>query len=229
MREETLVLDTSTLIDGRLVRLLELLADPRRLLVPSVVHEELEHLARSREESRARRGRRGQANLQRMRTSSLRGEVVIEEARPKRERVDGLHHPGGVDRALVQRVTAMEHGRLVTLDQGLLREAEAAGCAVLDLAAVATAAARKVKVGDRLQLELHSRGREAGQGVAALEDGTRVIVAGGAAHVGATVDVVIDRSHRTRGGVMLFATLAPASPAQGTAAKEPHEEDRDES
>jgi hypothetical protein len=105
-------------------------------------------------------------------------------------------------------VASAERFRIVTLDGGLERVAQINGVAVLNLATVSDAMRSGHAVGESLRLRLSKRGEAPHQGVGHLADGTMVVVDGGAAHVGETVDVVVSNAVQTSAGRLVFARLA---------------------
>ena len=192
-----LLLDTSVLVDGRIEDLGRTGIIDAPVIVTQFVIDELQALSDSSDAEKRRRGRRGLEVLQRLRANP-RLDVEIEELR-----ADGR----SVDRALVD-VASSERFRIVTLDAGLERVAQINGIAVLNLASVADAMRSGHAVGESLRLRLSKRGEAPHQGVGHLADGTMVVVDGGAAHVGETVDVVVSNAVQTSAGRLVFARLA---------------------
>ena len=192
-----LLLDTSVLVDGRIEDLGRTGIIDAPVIVTQFVIDELQALSDSSDAEKRRRGRRGLEVLQRLRANP-RLDVEIEELR-----ADGR----SVDRALVD-VASSERFRIVTLDAGLERVAQINGVAVLNLASVADAMRSGHAVGESLRLRLSKRGEAPHQGGGHLADGTMVVVDGGAAHVGETVDVVVSNAVQTSAGRLVFARLA---------------------
>ena len=192
-----LLLDTSVLVDGRIEDLGRTGIIDAPVIVMQFVIDELQALSDSSDAEKRRRGRRGLEVLQRLRANP-RLDVEIEDLR-----ADGR----SVDRALVD-VAGAERFRIVTLDAGLERVAQINGVAVLNLASVADAMRSGHAVGEPLRLRLSKRGEAPHQGVGHLADGTMVVVDGGAAHVGETVDVIVSNAVQTSAGRLVFAKLA---------------------
>jgi uncharacterized protein YacL len=159
---------------------------------------ELEHLSTSRDPQRSRRGRRGQGVLQELRVGGLA--QLSRTAGP-----GGLHHPGGVDRALLEHCAAEAGRRLVTLDRELAARALELGLPCLPLGELCARLAVPHPVGTVLRVQVEGRGRRPGQGAATLDDGTRVVVEDGARRRGEAVTVRVDRITHTDGGPVLFA------------------------
>lgn len=187
------VLDSSAIIDGRLVDVAEANFLEGRLLVPQFVLTELQRIADADDPLKRRRGRRGLEVLDRLVAhGSVDAEVVHDD-------VDA----GPVDDRLV-RVCLARGAALVTTDYNLHRVAALQGVRVLNLHQLANAVKAAYLPGERLSLTIVREGREAGQGLAYLEDGTMVVVEDAAALVGRSVDVTVTSSLQTQMGRMIF-------------------------
>ncbi len=191
-----LVLDTSALIDGRVRELLRLGVLEGRVLVPEEVLRELHLLAEHSDPSRRARGRRGLDLLRRMR----------EELGGRLEIVPAVVPSRSADDAVVARGSELG-GRVVTCDQQLADLARVRGLVVLNPNQIAEALRHPVSVGDRLRVRLVAEGREAGQAVGYLEDGTLVVVERGRDLVGREVTVEVIRTLQTSGGRLVFAQV----------------------
>lgn len=193
---EVSVIDTSVLIDGRIVELTQTGFLTGTLLVHSGVLEELQRIADASDENRRRRGRRGLDNLARLQKDPRVDVVLVEEA-----------GAGEVDAALVR--LARERGAaLVTADTNLAKVAEALSVPVRSINALASVLRQPVASGDELTLLLIKEGREHGQAVGYLEDGTMVVVEGAAPKIGNEVTAQVANTLQTPSGRMIFATLA---------------------
>jgi uncharacterized protein YacL len=194
-RGEISVVDTSALIDGRVVDLVKtgfLVGD---LLIHSGVLTELQQIADSSDPKRRGRGRRGLdavAELQRAPTVQVH---LVEEA--------GVTD---IDAALV-RLARDRGASLITTDHNLARVAEALSVPVPRLNDLAAAFRLPVAPGDQLMIELVKEGRERGQAVGYLEDGTMVVVEQARDRMGSTVPVLVRNVIRTTTGRMVFASL----------------------
>ncbi len=198
-----ILLDTSVIIDGRIVDLVRTGFLDARLQVPRFVLEELQHIADSDDPLRRQRGRRGLDTLKR-----------LQQDRP--QQVDILDVD--VDRAVAREVDAKlvrlakDRGlKILTNDYNLHRVAQIQGTAVLNLNELANALRPPVLPGEELILKLVQEGREADQGVGFLEDGTMVVVDGGRHWVGQQTSVTVTRLHQTGAGRMVFAIPKHAS------------------
>jgi uncharacterized protein YacL len=200
------VLDTSAIIDGRVTALVDGRLFDGALLIPDFVLQELQRVADSAERGRRERGREALQVAQRL-------------IRSPRVRCS-VHHgegAGPVDDRLVTLCMAIG-ADLVTTDHNLQRVAEAQGVGVLNPNRLAVALRSPHRPGDQLRVHIVRPGREQGQGLATLGDGTLVVVEGGAGRVGSEVAVVVLREQQSERGRMLFARPDPSALDEGAAA-----------
>jgi uncharacterized protein YacL len=193
--EPGLVLDTSVLVDGRIAGIAEAGFLDGPVVVPQFVVRELQHLADAGDTLRRHRGRRGFDVLERLRRiPAVRLELVDTD-------FPGLAE---VDAKLVALARA-RGARLLTNDTGLARVAAVAGVAVGNLNELATALKPAALPGEAMRVQVMREGKEAGQGVAYLGDGTMVVVEGGKRFIGQPLDVVVTSALQTAAGRMIFA------------------------
>lgn len=194
-RGPRIVVDTSVLIDGRIAEIVESGFIYGTLAVPRFVLEELQHIADSSDTLRRNRGRRGLEILARMqRDPRTPIEIVDDEAPGSAE----------VDAKLVE--LAKRRGRaILTNDFNLNRVAEVQGVRVLNINSLANAVKPAVLPGEELHVRVIQEGKEAGQGVGFLDDGTMVVVEGGARLLDREVVVAVTRVLQTVAGRMIFA------------------------
>lgn len=196
--EPLTVLDTSAIIDGRVVAVAEAKFLTGRVLLPDVVMYELQHIADASDAARRRRGRRGLEVIGQL-------EKLLA---PGFELVHDTFADEAVDTKLVK--LCLERGaRLVTTDYNLGRVAAIAGVEVLNLNELAGALRPSFATGETLSVQITKPGREPGQGLAYLDDGTMVVVEGAAALVGQRVPAVVTSYLQTNVGRMVFAQLEP--------------------
>jgi uncharacterized protein YacL len=190
------VLDTSVAIDGRIVQVANSGFVTGTVLVPQPVVDELQGLADAADEGRRARGRRGLDVLVTLRRS-LPVEVIPDD-------------PVGVDDvdAKLVQICLRRKVALLTLDQHLADAASLAGVTVLNLHALAVAMAAPVRSGDTVDVHLARAGKEAGQAVGHLPDGTMVIVQRADHLIGDTVRVHLTSVTTTSHGRLVFARLA---------------------
>jgi uncharacterized protein YacL len=195
------IIDTNIAIDGRIVDLISTGFLPNNLLIPRFVLDELQHIADSDDPQRRTRGRRGLETLTSMRADfESRIEIIDAQVTEERE----------VDAKLI-RLAKDRQAILLTNDFNLSKVAEMQGIGVLNLNLLSNALRPIVNPGQQITLKLVQEGRETGQGVGFLDDGTMVVVDGGKSHVGSETPVTVTRLLQTGAGRMVFATLNRAT------------------
>jgi len=193
--EERALLDTSVIIDGRVADVVKAGFIRGTLVVPRFILAELQHFADSSDGSKRERGRRGLEMLQKMQKEST---VTI-------ELVDTDPPGTGADGKLVSLARQMKVP-IMTNDYGLNRVAELQGITVLNVNDLAKAVRPVVLPSDELTVRVIQEGKEPGQGVAYLEDGTMVVVENGVRHLSnGEITVTVMRVLQTVGGRMIFA------------------------
>ena len=192
------VLDTSVIIDGRIVEVCAAGFLEGTLLVPQYVLRELQQIADSADALKRNRGRRGLDVLQKLqRMPSVQTELHDLD----------FPHIREVDRRLIETARVVG-GVIVTNDYNLNKVAELNGVRVLNLNELAGALRPVVLPGETLQVHVLREGKEAGQGVAYLEDGTMVVIDQGRKHIGQNVTVTVNTVLQTAAGRMIFTRLA---------------------
>lgn len=196
-REEKILLDTSVIIDGRIVDLVRtgLISIP--LGVPRFILQELQSIANSDDPLRKLRGRRGLDALERLQREER---VVVDVVE-----MDIEEEPE-VDNKLI-RLAKLSRYHILTGDQNLERVARLQGINAININTVSQALRPPVVAGEELALAIVQPGRESGQGIGFLDDGTLIVVEDGVRHVGSNVRVIVTRTLQTGTGRMAFATL----------------------
>lgn len=190
-----IVVDTSVLIDGRIAEIVESGFVHGTLVIPRFVLEELQHIADSSDTLRRNRGRRGLEILNRLQRDPHTPVEVVEDEAP------GVAE---VDAKLVE--LAKRRSRVVlTNDFNLNRVAEIQGVRVMNINSLANAVKPAVLPGEDLLVKVIQEGKEVGQGVGFLDDGTMIVVEGGARLVDREVEVTVTRVLQTVAGRMIFA------------------------
>ncbi len=189
------VLDSSVAIDGRVLDVVRAGFLHGRMLVPTPVLAELQGLADAADDLRRGRGRRGLEVLE-----ALRREPGVEVEVLERD-VPAVHE---VDAKLVRLCLDLD-AALLTLDTNLAKAAALAGVQVLNLHALALALRPPVAAGDEVPVLLLRPGKEAGQAVGYLDDGSMVVVEGGRDRVGAEVRAQVTSVLTTANGRLVFA------------------------
>ena len=190
---EPKILDTSVIIDGRVLGIVRsgFLEGP--LLLPRFVLRELQLIADSADPLRRTRGRRGLELL-----SALQETTAIEIVERDPEDI------AQVDAKLVR--LAQERGaKLVTNDFNLNKVAQVEGVTVLNINELANAVKPVLLPGEELRVSVIREGREAHQGVGYLDDGTMIVIENGRRLIGETVDVAVTSALQTNAGRMIFA------------------------
>jgi len=190
-----IVVDTSAIIDGRIAEIVESGFIYGTLVVPRFVLDELQHIADSSDTLRRNRGRRGLEILNRMQKDASTPVRIVEDEVPDVPEVDAK---------LV--ALARERSRVIlTNDFNLNRVAELQGVRVMNINSLANAVKPAVLPGEELRVRVIQEGKEAGQGVGFLDDGTMIVVEGGARHIDKDLDVSVTRVLQTVAGRMIFA------------------------
>lgn len=191
------ILDTSVIIDGRIADVCETGFLEGTLLVPQFVLRELQQIADSSDGLKRNRGKRGFEVLQRLQRIP---KVTV--------RIHDLDFPQvrEVDRKLIE-LAKVTGGKVVTNDYNLNKVAELSGVPVLNVNELANALKPVVLPGELMHVQVLKEGKEAGQGVAYLDDGTMVVVDHGKKFVGQAVDVMVTTVLQTTAGRMIFARL----------------------
>ena len=190
-----ILLDTSAIIDGRIADISQTGFISGALIVPRFVLNELQHIADSADTMRRNRGRRGLEMLNRLQKDAT---VPIEITDAD---VEGIVE---VDSKLVKLAQTL-HCPIITNDFNLNRVAELQGVKVLNINELANAVKPVLLPGEDIVIKIIQDGKELGQGVGYLDDGTMIVVEGGRQYMGSTVEVSVTRVLQTVAGRMIFA------------------------
>ena len=193
--EPHIVVDTSAIIDGRIAEIVESGFIYGTLVVPRFVLDELQHIADSSDTLRRNRGRRGLEILNRMQKEPGTPVEIVEDAVPSESEVD----------AKLVALARARSGVILTNDFNLNRVAELQGIRVLNINSLANAVKPAVLPGEELRVRVIQEGKEAGQGVGFLDDGTMIVVEGGVRYIDKDLDVAVTRVLQTVAGRMIFA------------------------
>jgi uncharacterized protein YacL len=191
------ILDTSVIIDGRIADLVESGFIEGALLIPVFILEELRHIADSSDSLRRNRGRRGLDILNKMQQNNALNIQIYDSLR-------GLENIAEVDSKLVklaQRLGAV----IVTNDYNLNKVAALHGVKVLNINELANAVKPVILPGEEMTVQVIRDGKEFGQGLAYLEDGTMIVVDGGKKYIGQALQVLVTSVLQTSAGRMIFA------------------------
>ena len=190
-----IIVDTSAIIDGRIADIVDAGFLYGRLVISRAVLDELQRIADSPDTLRRNRGRRGLDILTRLSKESSTPVDIVDDTFPAIAEVD-------------QKLVALAASRdrlILTNDFNLNRVAELQGLRVLNVNSLANAVKPAVLPGEELRVRVIQEGKEPGQGVGFLDDGTMIVVEGGARLIDRDVDVAVTRVLQTVAGRMIFA------------------------
>jgi uncharacterized protein YacL len=189
------LLDTSVIIDGRIADVSRTNFIQGAMLVPRFVLNELQHIADSHDSLRRNRGRRGLEMLNKLQKDSTVPILITDMD------IDGVRE---VDDKLVLLAKQL-HCAIVTNDYNLNRVAELQGVTVLNLNELANAVRAIYLPGEGMEVKIIQEGKELGQGVGYLDDGTMVVIEEGRRRIGQTIGVIVTKVLQTAAGRMIFA------------------------
>jgi uncharacterized protein YacL len=193
----TILLDTSVIIDGRISDVARTGFLVGTLLIPRFVLNELQYIADSPDSLRRQRGRRGMEVL-----SQLQKDTTV-PVRISDIDVEGVRE---VDDKLVVLARQLRCP-ILTNDYNLNRVAELQGVAILNINELANAVKSVLLPGETLEVNIIQEGREAGQGIAYLDDGTMVVVEDGRERINTQTNVMVTKVLQTAAGRMIFARI----------------------
>ena len=189
------ILDTSVIIDGRIADICRTGFLEGTLVIPGFVLEELQHIADSSDVLKRNRGRRGLDILNKIQ-KELHVKVLIYEG--------DFEEIQEVDSKLVKLAKVLS-GKVVTNDFNLNKVCELQNVPVLNINDLANAVKPIVLPGEEINVQVIKDGKEHGQGVAYLDDGTMIVVEGGRDYIGKQIDVLVTSVLQTSAGRMIFA------------------------
>ncbi len=192
------ILDTSVIIDGRIFYICETGVIEGRLIIPEFVLAELRHIADSADSLRRTKGRSGMDMLARIQKEL---DIPVE--------VTSLDYDdiAEVDAKLLRMAKDMD-GKLITNDFNLIKVAKVQNVPILNINELSNAVKPVMMPGEDMKLTIIKEGKEQGQGIGYLEDGTMIVVKDAAHLVGQTVDVCVTSTLQTSAGRMIFANVS---------------------
>jgi uncharacterized protein YacL len=196
-RRHVVLMDTSVIIDGRIADILQTGFISGTMIVPRFVLDELQHIADSADVLRRNRGRRGLDILNKMQKDEDVPLEVSDMDAPEIREVDGK---------LIKLAQELDCA-VLTNDYNLNRVAELQGVQILNINELANAVKAIVLPGETLRINIIQEGKEHGQGVGYLDDGTMVVVEEGRRHMNSTVEIVVTRVLQTVAGRMIFGQI----------------------
>ena len=205
---QPLLLDTSVIIDGRIVDICETGFVDQQVIVPRFVLNELQAVADSADKLKRNRGRRGLDVLSKLQSNDKLEIEILDAKLPKHEAAEG------VDLKLVA-VAQQINGKIATNDYNLNKLAKVRGVEVLNINDLANALKPVVLPGEGMMVKIIKAGEEPGQGIGYLDDGTMVVVEQGRARIGDRVSVAVTSVLQTSAGRMIFGRIEGAAPVGG--------------
>ena len=189
------LLDTSVIIDGRVMDIMAAGFLDGKVVVPNFVLEELQKLSDSSDNLKRAKGRRGLDLVQDLQHSYGKQVLIVDYD------FDDL---GDVDSKLI-RLAKQTDSSIMTNDFNLNKVAEIQGIKVLNINELANAIKPVVVSGEEMSVYLVKEGKEPGQAVAYLDDGTMIVVENGRRYVGTSIEVIVTSVLQTAAGRMIFA------------------------
>lgn len=194
-RSDLIILDTNAIIDGRIADIIQTGFIQGTLLIPRFVLDELRHIADSHDILRRNRGRRGLEMLTQLQRGS---DIPVQISDIDFEDVTE------VDSKLVMLAKTLRCA-IVSNDLNLNRVAGLQGVKVLNINELANAIKPVILPGEEITLRIVQEGKEAGQGIGFLDDGTMVVIEGGRRYLDTDVNITVTRVLQTAAGRMIFA------------------------
>ena len=191
------IIDTSTIIDGRIADIVNTGFVEGRIVIPTFVLKELQNIADSHDHLRRQKGRRGLDVLKKLQEQKIVPVEIINE---------DFTNLGTVDEKLIA-LTKKLKGKIITTDFNLLQVAEIQEIKALNINSLALALRQNVLPGDNLHITIQKEGKEYSQGVGYLDDGTMVVVENGRSLIGSEVDVTVSSLLQTESGRIIFTKL----------------------
>ena len=197
--ENSIFLDTSAIIDGRIFDVIQLGLLTGTVVIPQSILMELKHLADSQDMVKRERGRKGLVRLEKLRKGKKLKVIVLSEDDEKQ-----YQQFKQVDERLTRMAKAFK-GRLITVDYNLEKKALIEDVIAINMNALANCLKIIAVPGESLHIKVSHQGKEETQGVGYLDDGTMIVVEEGVGAIGKTIDVVVSRVIQTATGRILFA------------------------
>ena len=195
--ENPKILDTSVIIDGRVADICETGFIEGTFIIPQFILHELQHVADSADSIKRSRGKRGLEILHRIQKQVDVDVKIVEQDFPRIKEVDAK---------LVELAKKMG-AKIVTNDSNLNKVAELQGVDVLNINQLTNALKPVVLPGEDISVKVIKEGKEPGQGVAYLDDGTMVVIENGFKYMGKNIDVMVTQILQTTAGRMIFAKV----------------------
>lgn len=191
------VIDTSAIIDGRILEVAKTGFLEGTLIIPKFVLRELQKIADSKEHDRRIKGRQG-LELVKVLKDLKNTEVWFVD--------DDYSHIKEVDSKLIE-LAKRKHAKLITTDYNLQEIAEIRGIQVLNINQLALSIKPPLQSGDTIKIKVVREGKEKGQGIGYLIDGTMVVIDGAAKYIGSEIECIVHSIIQQDTGRIVFARL----------------------
>jgi len=198
--QSPIFVDTSVLIDGRIIAIAQSGFMSRTLYIPRSVVGELQFLADNADSEKRTRARHGLDIINELQALTTVETKIFQ---------DGTRAKDGVDNRLLE-LAKKHNGSICTIDYNLNKVAVVEGIAVLNVNDLAKTLRMAYLPGERILIEITQKGNDSHQGVGHLSDGTMVVIEQGGQLVGKSVEIEFIRSLQTAAGKMMFAKLVNA-------------------
>jgi len=195
--ENAKILDTSVIIDGRIADVTETGFIEGPLIIPQFILNELQHIADSSDSIKRTRGKRGLEVLHHIQKQATVDVRIVDTDYPAVKEVDSK---------LIELAKEVR-GKIITNDSNLNKVAELQGIEVLNINELANSIKPVLLPGEEINVKILKEGKEIGQGVAYLDDGTMIVVDNGRKHMGKVIEVIVTSVLQTPAGRMIFARL----------------------
>jgi uncharacterized protein YacL len=193
----SILVDTSAIIDGRIADVSQTGFIEGTLIIPRFVLNELQHIADSSDAQRRNRGRRGLEMLNKLRKDSIVPIEISDIDAPNVQEVDSK----------LMKIAKANHFPLITNDYNMNRVAELEGIKVLNVNELAQSVRPVVLSGEELVVKITQEGKEMGQGLAYLDDGTMIVIENGRRYMNQEITISVTRTLQTVAGRMIFAQI----------------------
>lgn len=195
--EDIVIVDTSVIIDGRIVDICKTKFLSGKIIIPKFVLRELQQIADSTDPIKRQRGRRGLDMLHAIQRDTGLDITLHEEDFPETQEVD----------AKLVKLAKLLEGKILTVDFNLNRVASIQGIKVLNINELSNAIKPVVFPGEHMQIKLIKEGKEYNQAIGYLDDGTMVVVEDGRKFIGQELKVTVTSVLQTQAGRMIFTRI----------------------
>ncbi|MDO5724675.1 MAG: PIN/TRAM domain-containing protein [Tissierellia bacterium] len=189
------ILDTSVIIDGRILEIIQTGFLEGILVIPTFVLEELQHIADSSDALKRNRGRRGLDILNEIQKENNIETTIYDKKMDDIDEVDSK----------IMKLALIMNAEILTNDYNLNKVAEVQGIKVLNINELANAVKPIALPGENMTVQVVKEGKELNQGLAYLDDGTMIVIEDGKNLIGETIDVIVTSVLQTAAGKMIFA------------------------